>query len=210
MPGEDLHRQRAAAEPQPRQRAPVEPAVDGEQDQRPPDHRAKVGQVAGVNVREVRSPEHEERAGQPGGSLVQTAVPDPEIHEPSAEEKVQRDAHVHRAGQGQTQVEPVRRIEQGGLEAAEIRRAAVDVRVPERQVTGGHLPETELPPVDELLLEIGVAIPEHPVARPEEHRPEHGEGQPQEERAGPPRPAAAGGVHPGRSAAASAGRDRER
>ena len=154
MAREDLHRQRAAPEEQPGKRPPRKPAVDGEQDDRSPNHRAQIRQVTGEDVREIRPAEHEEHSGQHGGDHVQPTVAHPEVHEPAREKNVQRDADVDGEPQRQPEVEPVRRIEQRRLESAEILGAAVNVRVPQREVSAGHLAETEGAPMDELTLQV--------------------------------------------------------
>ena len=183
MARQDLHGHAGGPQQQPARRAVPQPAVDGQEDERPPGHRAKVGEMPGVDVREHGTREHEDHSPEQRCQRLQPAHPHPQEHAEAREEDVQGDARVDGDGQGQAQVEPVGRIEQRRLEAAEEGCPAVDVRVPEREAAGAQFVEAELAPVDELQRDVPFGVREDQFAA-EERRAEREDGQRQQEQSG--------------------------
>ena len=139
--------------------------------------------MPGVDVREHGTREHEDHPPEQRRQRLQPALAGPQEHAESGQKNVQGDARVDGDGQGQAQVEPVGRIEQRRLEAAEEGCPAVDVRVPEREAAGAQFVEAELAPVDELQRDVQPAIGKNEFAA-EERRAERGEGQPKEKDGG--------------------------
>ena len=114
---------------------------------------------------------------------MQAAPPHPQEHAESREENVQGDPGVDGHSQGQAQVQPVRGIKERRLEAAEERSAAVDVRIPEREVTNAQLVEAEFAPVNELQGDVPVDVREDQFTA-EKRGAKRGDGQRQQEQRG--------------------------
>ncbi|OPY92271.1 MAG: hypothetical protein A4E73_01298 [Syntrophaceae bacterium PtaU1.Bin231] len=173
MAGEDLHADGGASGKKGRKPPFFGQAVHGEEDQRGPGHRAEVRQVTGVDVKEDRARKHAENRRRQAGHGVKAAGRNPQMEEETEQEDVQGHNGIDGLPQGQDQEQQVGRVEQGRLEPAEKGSAGKQVGVPERQVTRPQLVDGELPPVEELVGDVGAGLGEDAFAGPEEHVGEH-------------------------------------
>src|ERR1700685_449205 len=101
-------------------------------------------------MKKVRAGEHEQHTRYDCGNGMQSAAQSPHVRKQSSEEDVERYAEVDGARERQYQIEPIRRTQHGGRGPTEVRYAAEDLRIPERQMTVTELIGGERPPVDEL------------------------------------------------------------
>ena len=182
MPGEDLHRHdRPRPEAgQPGVRFPA--SRRWREKQGCPDHRAKVGQMARVDVREIRSAKHEQHAREHARQRMQTASARPEEHEPSRQKNVQRDADVDRASQRQARgtASSAGRAARPGTRRSTARpNRCADSTTPD---VPRAVPRNRTRANDELLGEVRVDVGKHHVARPEQHAREHRQRQQKQER----------------------------
>ena len=100
MARQDLHGHAGGTQQQPARRAVPQPAVDGQEDERPPGHRAEVGQVPGKDVPKEGSRKHEQHPSEQRGQRLQPALAGPQEHAESGQKNVQGNARVDGHGQG--------------------------------------------------------------------------------------------------------------
>ena len=177
MPRKDLHRYGERAEQAPGGSALAQPSVDRQEDERNPCHRGQVRQVARRDAQEVRGAEHQDGRRNERGERVQTPLHAPQVHESAEHPDVERDAPVHGERQRQRHEQPIGRIKQRRLHAAEEWRPGKDMRIPQRQVALGELAEAELPPWQELKRQVGVDAAQHPLRGRHERVEKHGQAE---------------------------------
>jgi hypothetical protein len=182
LAGQDLQGEGEHAEQAPGAPAGVEPAVDGDEDERHPRHRGEVGEQARLDAEEIRRGEDEQRRGDEPGERREPAPRRPQVEKRPQQPGVERDAPVDGERQRQHQEQPVRRVKQRRLHAAEERLAAEDVRIPQREVAFRQLAETELPPRQGVRRQVVGRIAEHARTGREQKLAEHGEQQQGERR----------------------------
>src|SRR3989442_5228652 len=104
---------------------------------------------------------------------MQPPPPSPQIHEGAEQPGVQRDAPVRRERQRQGEVEPIQRIEQRRLQAAEERRSRENMRIPQRELALGQLAEAELATPKEVQRQVVVHLTDDARARQDQRLEEH-------------------------------------
>ena len=166
---EDHHADRENPQEHP-SRAPVlEETVYREEDDRNPCGGDQPAEMARRDVQVMLAAEHPQHAAEEAREEVQPPPARPQIHEEPGEEDVQRDAGINCFGERQEEVRIIRRVQHPGLKAAEERRAAINVRVPEREVAPLELREPEFPPGSELMRKVRARPRENDVVPREKH-----------------------------------------
>ena len=179
---QDLHGHGQHPEKTPSKGSVPEKAVHGKEEKRGPRHAVKVGQVSGVDVKELGAGEHEDACGCETGQGMQPAVRGPEKHEQASQEDMQCNEEVDRGSGGQEQVQQVGGVEKRGLKSAQVGSSRKNVGIPQGQVSVPELPEAEFPPGDELGGQVGAQFRKHCVPCCKEEIPEHAQGQQEQDK----------------------------
>ena len=169
MAGEDLHRHGKHPQQARSGGGLLDGTVDGQKQERGPDHGAEVGQVPRVDVKEAGRAENKLGARQEAGQRVQAPSESPEVEEKPAKKGVKRDAPIDGLCQGKHEVKDVQWVKQRRLKTGQKRSPAVDVRIPEREVSPGNLPEAKAPPVHKLRGQVRIHAGKHRVVDKEQH-----------------------------------------